>query len=289
MHPLVRSTIAEARRRGFEFTLEKHLAAVMDLEQAARDTDSGSIQEKIDWLDRPVVIGTRRPVELRPLSLAGKLWLDELEQQGWFAGDALLETLACAWVLANSRDLVAIAAAGTTERQTRRTILRWARRIDCPVRAITAAVRHIMLPPREADAVAPQTAREARREAGNGCVGEILARLVHEFGKDFNYWLSAPWREVEAALSLLRKDAEAMSKAVGKAGARDPQSPEVIAFCRWREARGRFLRLLCPPAAQQPDEGAEHQQAPERTHVPDPPEQQQNNNRVHEQLPPVMS
>lgn len=283
MHPLVHSTITEAKRRGHEITLEKHLSAIMALEQSAQNTDNGNIQEQIDWLDRPVVLGRRHPVELRSLSLAGKLWIDELDQNGWFAGDPLLETLACAWALANSRDLEAIRKAGTTQRETRQTILRWAKRIDCPVRAITAAVRHIMLPPRQADAVAPQTASKAKHEAGNGYVGEILARLVHEFGHDFNYWLSAPWREVDSAMIMLRKDSEAMSKAVGKGNAQDPQDPAVLAFVRWRTARQKFMDSL---AAESAHDACEKDNRPETIQQSDDEQQQMSKQRFHsEPLP----
>ncbi len=275
MHPLTRRTLAEAGRRGYEIELDKHLDAIMFLEAAARETDHGNIQEMIDWLDRPVVLGRRRPVELRPLSLAGKMWIDEIEQKGWFSGDPLFETLAIAWALGNSRDLDAIRDAGITEQQTRRTIRRWARRIDCPVRSITAAVRHIILPARDAEPVDPQTADKARREAGDGCVGQILARLVHEFGRDFDYWLSAPWREIEAAMTLLRTDDEAMSKALGKGGAPDPDSPAVQAFARWRKARGQFLDCLgtVSPAAESVHDPEEEQHRPEA--VNQPPRQQQ--------------
>jgi glutathione S-transferase len=250
MHPLTRSTIAQAQRRGYAITIEAHLPAILALEAAARATDHGSIQETIDWLDRPITLGHARPVQLRPLSLAGKMWIEEVEQQGWFAGDPLLETLAIAWACANSRDLAAMRNVGGTERRARRTIRNWAAAIDCPIRALTAAVRHIMLPPSEADAVAPQTVRDAQREAGSGCIGEILARLVHEFGRDFEYWLSAPWSEVDAAMQLLRKDSEDMEKATGKSAAPDPQSPSVRAFARWRKARQQFLAALQEPPTQ---------------------------------------
>jgi hypothetical protein len=290
MHPLTRQVVAEARRRGCVIDPEAHLDAIMALEGAARDTDRGHIQEQIDWLDRPVILGTHRKAELRPLSLAGQLWLAEIEAQGWFADDPLFGTLTIAWALAHGRDLLALQAAGTTEREVRRTVKQWARWIDCPVRAFAPAVRHILLPAREVAAVDPQTVRQAHETAGSGVIGDLLARLVHEFGNSFEYWLSAPLREVEAAMKLLSQDAEAMSKALGKGGAPDPQSPGVKAFRRWREASGRFLRLVCPPQpAHEPETGTEHQQATERPQVQDPPDQQENNNRVHDRLPPVMS
>lgn len=245
MHPLVRNAIAEARRRGHEITLDGHLSAIMQLEQAARDTDLGDIQDEIDWLDRPVLLGHTYAVALYPLSFAGKLWIEEIDQRGWFANDPVTENIAIAWTLANSRQPEVFAVASRSEWRTRLMLKSWARKLDCPLNALLAATRRMMMPAR--DTQPEETVKaDSGREAGNGYVGQIVARLTHEFGQNAKYWLYAPWSEVESALGLLRRDAEAMSKAMGKGEARDPKDPAVLVFIRWRKARQKFLDGLGP-------------------------------------------
>jgi hypothetical protein len=239
MHPLTRQTLAEVSRRGHSIDLDKHLDAIICLDAAARDSQAVGIQEEVDWLDRPIVVGN---VELRPLSFAGKLLITAFNDSGWFADDPEVDALAIAYTLANSRNAEAMRAVGTTERQAARTIKRWARNVDASIGALLQASRRMMQPARTlADGPAVVLELQDRAKQDTGYVSGLLARLAHEFGKDSEYWLFAPWAEVNAAMNLLRKDAEEMNKAMGKKGAPDPEDPAVQAFARWRKAQQQFL------------------------------------------------
>jgi len=78
----------------------------------------------------------------------------------------------------------------------------------------------------------------------------ILARLTYEFGQEEDYFLFGPRDRMNAALELLQqKDKEerkAIAKAEGKTVVQDPDSPEVQAFVRWRDASDAFLERYKP-------------------------------------------
>lgn len=250
MHPLVRKTIAEARRRGHEIILDEHFDSIYLLEQAARETQVTGTQEHVDWLNRPIVVGRKRPLYLYPLSFAGKLWLERLELNGWFSNDPTSETIAIAYALHVSQGDDAFTLSGTTERRLRLQLKKWIRRYDAPIRCVSDAARRIMMPDENDSRPATETVKanvQVSDHDAMGFVGQVVARLVHEFGKDFSYWMYSPWHEVEAAMNVLRKDAEEIRKASGKKEARDPDDPSVLAFMRWRKAQDRFLMNLEKP------------------------------------------
>ncbi|HAS82776.1 MAG TPA: hypothetical protein DCS43_08925, partial [Verrucomicrobia bacterium] len=100
---------------------------------------------------------------------------------------------------------------------------------------------------------------------------------AHAFGQTQQFWLFAPWADVQAAIELLRQDAEAVAKAGGKTAARSPQDPCVLAFARWRKAQQRFFDSLgpCRPA----EDGA---QAPgKEEHRPEAIEQAAHEQQQH--------
>jgi hypothetical protein len=255
MHPLAERTVREALRRGAVLDAIAHHDAIAALDASARATQDADIQDEVDDLDRPVEVGRPpRAAALRPLSLAGHLWLDEAAAQGWFSNDGLVENLAVAWVLANGREAQALAAAGLSERRARQTILRWARGIDGGLDALLTAARRVAGSGSQgqAEGTAPAAAEVSGAVPANPArsVRGLLARLTHEFGQAEDYWLYGPYARVMAAVNLLRRDAAAIAKATrGKGGqARDPEDPEVKAFRRWRKASDDFLAAVCPEA-----------------------------------------
>lgn len=254
MHPLTLRTVRQAQTRGAALDLLTHFDAVATLDRVARETDGTSEMADADVVDRPIIVGhidNRRffsgvPAILYTPSYAALDWMERAGE--WFAGDRKLSLLAGAWALAYARDpetLLQTARADLAER----TIKRWARSLNCSLSALASAYNEIMQPA----AAAAQTDRSQGADASQpqgsgGRLLRVLLRLQSEIGQDQDYWLYGPIERLRAGVALLKEkddaDAKALAKAQGKALARDPDSPDVQAFVRWRAAVDTFFKVI---------------------------------------------
>jgi len=246
MHPLAKRTVREALARGAHLDIIAHHDAIEALDQVARRTSEPAADA--DALDRPVVVGAgATPARLYTLSLAAHLWIEQADREQWFDGDVLLGNLAVAWALAHAREPACLAAADSA-RSARKAVRRWATRCTCGVAELVEAARRVAAPRACREDAADDTP-ENGEPLSHGLVLRLCARLAREFGQGVEYWLFGPHDRVRAAVAVLEAEraAEAAASRGSAPGApRDPASPDVIAFNRWRKASDAFLSAVCP-------------------------------------------
>jgi hypothetical protein len=249
MHPLTRQTLAEARRRGAVLDLDTHFDAVSRLDAAAQASVIHGADDP-DVLDRPIVVGelgngkrTAFPAVLYPPSYASLEWM--AKAAGWYDGDKKMSLLAGAWALSRSNRPDQITAAVRKDIASG-MIKQWARCLTCSLAALASAYNSILAPvakPAQEDgevsADAPQKGCRIRR---------LLMRLQAEIGGSEQDWLYGSIHRLRAGIAYLKEkddaEAQALSKVTGKTEARDPESPAVQAFVRWRKAADIFFKEL---------------------------------------------
>jgi hypothetical protein len=184
--------------------------------------------------------------ELGHPSYAAMEWLQQAAE--WFDGDNVMSLLAGCWALAHTSDPAAIAAASRKD-TARSAVKRWARGLNCSWAELATAYNRIMAP--HLVKTLPTSGAPAANdppEIRAGMIRRTILRLQSEFGQDETYWLYGPLARMQEALRLLREqddvESAALAKAQGKAVARDPDSPSVRAFVRWRKAQDAFFKQL---------------------------------------------
>jgi hypothetical protein len=255
MHPLAARTVRQALASGARIDLLDHFDDLRALDDAARRTSQSSTWQAAELLDQPVIVGDLdrgTPAVLYPPSLAAIEWIQECAAR-WFAPTEIFYSLSVAWALAFGRDPDALAIA-CSPRATRRLIRNWSGRLNCGLQALFHAAQEL---------INRQTATSESAPDRNAPQGQAKAfskrptlfRLVAEFGENEDYWLFGPLDRLQAACDYLRRkdaaEAEAIAKASRKPEARDPDSPDVLAFVAWRAASDVFLAKF-PPVSKPP-------------------------------------
>lgn len=249
MHPLTRKTINEAIKRGIVLDLATHFDAVTALERAALDTVAPGFEDDADVLDRPIVIGEigngsrSRPAVLYRPSYAALLWMEEAAE--WFANDRKMSLLAGAWALAHSNKPALINDVVRRDIASR-VIKTWARSLNCSLAALAAGYNSIMAPLAKPAQDSGDASADGLQERCR--IRRVLLRLQAEIGGNETEWLYGSIDRLRAGIALLKEkddaDARALAKAQGKAVARDPASPDVQAFVRWRAAVQVFFKVI---------------------------------------------
>lgn len=247
MHPLAARTVRQVLAAGGTLDPVESYDDIAVLDAAARATHELPLGRLCDLLDRPLIVGDSNAAHGRPAIL----WRPSYAVLHWIGDTAEAcgkwQNLCIAWALSLAHSPRLLRERGADARRAIRAAHDWASDLNCSIEALLAAAAGLLdegrsdtpPPPRSPDALPPRVAERL-----------ALARLQKEFGQDEDYWLFGPRARTDAALELLRRmdDAEvrAMAKAGGKAQARDPDSPEVLAFVRWRDAREAFEKKYLP-------------------------------------------
>jgi hypothetical protein len=256
MHDLTRRALREAATRGAVLSLDAHYDAVAALDAVACGTAAGGRPvADADPLDRPVVVGDPEPrfrisgcpALLYSPSYAALDWMQDAS--AWFEHSPSLGLLAGCWALAHARDPRALRGAADAA-TARKAVRAWGRKLNCSVRALAAAYTRIMMPQQQQGAArepGESPAKPSPEDRGI-MLRHALLRLQAEFGGDDDYWLFGPAERFTSALSALRQKDEAEDAALAKAEkrtvARNPESPAVLAFRRWRQARKAFFTAI---------------------------------------------
>lgn len=247
MHPLAAKTVRRVLTAGATLDPVEAFDDLVALDAAARGSAELSIGAICDLLDRPVIVGDPYarhgvPAVLWRPSYAAIEWISDTATQcgRW-------QDLCVAWALAHARTPRLLRRLGCSPRHGIRAAHAWASKLNCSIGALLTATAGVLDENSRQPNEKPATPGALPSRAAERL---ILARLVKEFGQDEDYWLFGPRARTDAALDLLRRmdeaESRAMAKATGKTEARDPQSPEVLAFRRWQAAREAFLAKYIP-------------------------------------------
>lgn len=240
MHPLAARTVRLVLAAGGKIDPIESFPDLVALDAAARATQELPLCRVCDLLDRPVIVGDLETRHGRPAIL----WRPSYAALSWIGDTATAcgrwENLCVAWALATARTPRLLRENGADPRRAIRAAHAWASDLNCSMESLMHATAALLAesqpdePPRRRADGPPSRAAERL----------VLARLVKEFGQDEDYWLFGPRQRTDAALDLLRRMDDAESRAIAKSGgkseARDPESPEVLAFARWRDVRDAF-------------------------------------------------
>jgi hypothetical protein len=243
MHILAKRVVKSAIAAGAEIDPVEHFDAIARLDRLARAQEPGAAA-RIDLVDAPVRAGN---ASLRRLSWGALEWY-ETRARRWFSRPML--DLALAWAMAHGRRPAAIRAASDPERAAR-AVTRWAKQLTCSFEALLAAADSLLPEPKDEEPKAerPESEKQGAEDGepplpGSAC-GPMLLRLMRETG------MSEPdllWRLPEDHLLALWEAVRAQDAADRRAadpdGPRDPNSPEVLAFVRFRRASKEFLAAV---------------------------------------------
>ncbi|NQT92548.1 MAG: hypothetical protein HQ559_07295 [Lentisphaerae bacterium] len=244
MHPLAARTVRQAIAAGASLDPLEHFDDLKALDAAARRTSSTSAWREAELLDMPVIVGDidrGTPAVLYAPSYAVVEWIEHCASQ-WFDTERVIYHVSIAWALAHGRDPEALHAAATPK-ACRKLAKKWAGRLNCGLSALFSASARLLQPEAATDPQKPSEAAQGQREPSR--MRSVLARLCQEFSQEEDYWLFGPIDRLNAAIDLLHRqdeaEAQAISKASGKPEARDPDSPDVVAFNAWRKVSDAFL------------------------------------------------
>lgn len=249
MHPLAARTVRLVLAAGGNLDPIESYADLAALDESARATQSLPLWRVCDLLDRPLIVGDLESRHGQPAIL----WRPSYAALHWIGDTAAAcgrwENLCVAWALAFARSPRLLREDGADPRRATRAAHAWAADLNCSMEALLHATVGLLHESR------PETPRREKPDQPPPRAAErlVLARLQKEFGQDEDYWLFGPAARTDAALDLMRRmdDAEslAISKSSGKTQARDPDSPEVLAFARWRDVRDAFEKKYRPTVA----------------------------------------
>lgn len=239
MHILAQRVVRKALSEGATIDPIAHFDALAALDRAAREQQGGAVG-RIELLDMPLRVGN---TALRRLSWGALEWY-ETRAKRWFPRPML--DLSLAWAMAHSRRPAAFRAASDSPR-ARRAIVRWAKGLTCSFEALLEACDSLLPePPAQPKKKQPEARPICQPVADeSGSYGPMLLRLMRETGVGVDDLL---WHmSFDTLLSLwdsIRAEDDAEARAAEPGAARDPQSPEVLAFVRFREASKAFMKLV---------------------------------------------
>lgn len=239
MHVAARRVVERAVASGAKVDPVAHFDAIAALDAAARGMQAGS-GARIDLLDAPARAGN---AVLRRLSWNALEWY-ETRARRWFERPML--DLALAWAMAHSRSPAAFRQA-SEPRRALRAVERWARGLTCSFEALLAATDSLLPDPHGEPGnktEGGEPAAEVLPDYLSAC-GPMLLRLMQEtrLSPDELLW-KLPVDHLLAVRDAIRSQDDAERRAAEPGAARDPQSPEVLAFVRFRKASDAFLKLV---------------------------------------------